>query len=264
VHRDIKPENILWEYDANGDYHFRLADFGLSNDPSVARTIAGTEPFMAPEVFNKKKQTKKVDIWSLFATIVWMRDKRFRRECLQLRAQEIHAWLNAVASRPEYYNIGAMASMDPSQRPSASSLLTMLDSGMGMSPGSSPPPTLAGGGLPQGLNAQFGAMNLQADEHTYPEEDEVERPYYEPYGPDIYGVAGDSSTGAYRPPPGGLGPKKLQASDSHYSLTASRKTLANTTIPAVGCIREPRGANVWRARPVVRYGRARHVHRKGS
>src|SRR4051794_37361789 len=57
VHRDIKPENILWECDANGDYQFCLGDFGLSNDPRLAHTVAGTEPFMAPEVFLRQSQS---------------------------------------------------------------------------------------------------------------------------------------------------------------------------------------------------------------
>ena len=133
VHRDIKPENILWEYDnrpgqPSCGYHFCLGDFGLSNDPNVACTVAGTEPFMAPEVFHRKTQTTKVDIWSLFATVVWVRNtSQFRSMCSQLGAVQIHSWLVDISTLPEYGRIRMMASMNPRKRPSAEMQLAILD-----------------------------------------------------------------------------------------------------------------------------------------
>ena len=62
IHRNVKPKNILWTYDAEGDYHFYLSDFGLSEDQALAREAVGTEPFMAPEVYHRQRQTSKVDI----------------------------------------------------------------------------------------------------------------------------------------------------------------------------------------------------------
>ncbi|KAK3680852.1 kinase-like domain-containing protein [Podospora appendiculata] len=140
VHRDIKPENILWEYqDGAGEepgYHFCLGDFGLSNDPKLARTVAGTEPFMAPEVYLRQPQSTKVDIWSLFATVVWVRNTSgFRPTCAQLGAQQIHTWLNRIAtSHTDYTNIANMASLNPKKRPSASQQLAILDQWDGTSP----------------------------------------------------------------------------------------------------------------------------------
>ncbi|KAK3320402.1 kinase-like domain-containing protein [Cercophora scortea] len=133
VHRDIKPENILWEYQdhagAEPGYHFCLGDFGLSNDPKLARTVAGTEPFMAPEVYLRQPQSTKVDIWSLFATVVWVRNTSgFRPTCSQLGAQQIHTWLSRIAtSHTDYTNIAAMASINPKKRPTASQQLAILD-----------------------------------------------------------------------------------------------------------------------------------------
>ena len=53
IHRDVKPDNILREYNENNQYRFRLGDFGLSHDMRVAQTFAGTEPFVAPDIYFK-------------------------------------------------------------------------------------------------------------------------------------------------------------------------------------------------------------------
>ncbi|OIW25689.1 kinase-like protein [Coniochaeta ligniaria NRRL 30616] len=127
VHRDLKPENILWEFDEDGNYHFRLGDFGLSNNPDLAVTIAGTEPFMAPEVYKKQKQTEKVDIWSLFATIVWVKNiNNFRATCAKYAPPVIHNWLVQYAAMDQFSNIRQMASMRAKDRPSAKHLLRIL------------------------------------------------------------------------------------------------------------------------------------------
>ncbi|KAK4150804.1 hypothetical protein C8A00DRAFT_17725 [Chaetomidium leptoderma] len=127
IHRDVKPENILWEYDSTGDYRFCLGDFGLSNMQDLAKSAAGTEPFMAPEVYYMQLQTTKVDIWSLFATIVWMRAPEFRRRCSRMRAPDLHEWLAQLSQMEPYANMRTMARMDPTQRPSATKQLAILD-----------------------------------------------------------------------------------------------------------------------------------------
>jgi len=65
VHRDIKLENILFD----SKWNVRLVDFGLSSfiEPTGAqfRSICGSYPYAAPEIFSREPYTESVDIWSL-------------------------------------------------------------------------------------------------------------------------------------------------------------------------------------------------------
>ena len=127
VHRNIKPENILWDYYDSGTYHFRLGDFGLPNEIEVTDAWGGPGPFVAPETFNKKAQSHKVDIWSLFANAVWVRNTEgFRDKCRQMSTPKIHDWLVNISKLDEYKGVGIMASRNPSKRPSARELLMRL------------------------------------------------------------------------------------------------------------------------------------------
>ncbi|KAA6379414.1 MAG: putative serine/threonine-protein kinase Nek2, partial [Streblomastix strix] len=64
VHRDVKPENIF----VMADRSVKMGDFGLLKlltDQSYAKTVVGTKPYMAPEVFTKKRMDKRSDMYSL-------------------------------------------------------------------------------------------------------------------------------------------------------------------------------------------------------
>ncbi|KAI9886418.1 MAG: hypothetical protein M1823_001807 [Watsoniomyces obsoletus] len=50
LHRDIKPENILWTTADRGTVVFQLADFGLCNTLPLAKTVAGSPLYKAPEI----------------------------------------------------------------------------------------------------------------------------------------------------------------------------------------------------------------------
>ncbi|KIX96022.1 uncharacterized protein Z520_08277 [Fonsecaea multimorphosa CBS 102226] len=76
VHRDLKPENILFTRTGKFNFHFTIADFGVSKFASNARTLVGTLPYAAPEVLYDTfgPQTSKADVWSLFVTIAYVID----------------------------------------------------------------------------------------------------------------------------------------------------------------------------------------------
>jgi serine/threonine protein kinase len=69
-HRDIKPGNILYTT-VNGQNVFRLSDFGLSKlSIRATNSDVGTNFYMAPEVGTAEDHTEKLDIYSLYMTLV--------------------------------------------------------------------------------------------------------------------------------------------------------------------------------------------------
>ena len=66
VHRDIKPENFLM-YNKNGKNYLKLIDFGFAEyckPNEFMKEQLGTPQYAAPEIFEEKPYTNKVDIWS--------------------------------------------------------------------------------------------------------------------------------------------------------------------------------------------------------
>lgn len=74
IHRDIKPQNIF--VSKNGDY--KLGDFGIAKavDKTSYGTYAGTEKYMAPEVYANKPYGATADIYSLGLVIYWLLNNR--------------------------------------------------------------------------------------------------------------------------------------------------------------------------------------------
>src|SRR5437667_2921519 len=75
VHRDIKPSNIIF---VNG--RPKLADIGLVTDAGDARSIVGTEGYLAPE----GPGTVQADIYSLGKVLYEISTGRDRRHCPDL------------------------------------------------------------------------------------------------------------------------------------------------------------------------------------
>jgi serine/threonine protein kinase len=85
----VKPENILYISQPDGQYQFQLGDFGLCNRAIDATTHTGSYLYMAPEMFRKGGQTPKLDVWSLFVTMLWTLDvEGFRWKSNRFRSVE--------------------------------------------------------------------------------------------------------------------------------------------------------------------------------
>ena len=68
VHRDIKPGNILLQ--SRDPLYIKFTDFGLSRASNNLKTFCGTKMYLAPEVYERRKYTPAVDIWS-FGLVIY-------------------------------------------------------------------------------------------------------------------------------------------------------------------------------------------------
>ncbi|KAH6884922.1 kinase-like domain-containing protein, partial [Thelonectria olida] len=143
IHRDVKPENILY-ISRQGQYHFQLGDFGLSNRQIIAATYSGTPLYMAPEMFQNGEQTHKVDVWSLFVTMLWtLNTQGFREVSNSFKAhQDARSVILSVASHVDV--IREMARINPEERASSAQMLVKCYSGKGLTtPRNQVPPLIS-------------------------------------------------------------------------------------------------------------------------
>ncbi|EEP78452.1 predicted protein [Uncinocarpus reesii 1704] len=134
IHRDVKPDNILYTFEPNGRAVFILTDFGCSSRANTAKSIIGTRIYMAPEMSMGGLQTPKVDVWSLFVTMMWILDVHGFR-ALERRitcAVEIQQIVAFAAATPWLSGIQEMAAPDPLHRASAAQMLVGLYGGKGL------------------------------------------------------------------------------------------------------------------------------------
>lgn len=137
-HGAVKPENILFKIVA-GDYHFPLADFGLSQSQfqsSGREATAFTAPELVMSGYPPPFWTPKVDIWSLFVTIASVHPEvPFSPRLTDSYERDALPAIRYTAERILCkYDI--MAREDPVDRASAAQCLLALYAGKGIcSPG---------------------------------------------------------------------------------------------------------------------------------
>ena len=68
LHRDLKPSNIF----ISSEQHLKIGDFGISKSQnhtmSMAKTVVGTDIYIAPEIFGRIPYNEKADVWALGCT----------------------------------------------------------------------------------------------------------------------------------------------------------------------------------------------------
>ncbi|KAK2785918.1 hypothetical protein FQN52_008185 [Onygenales sp. PD_12] len=135
IHRDVKPDNILYTTYPNGAYHYQLGDFGLCNRNISAHSQVGSPLFMAPEVYRGEAQTHKVDVWSLFVTMVWLFDGNgFRQAAMMFKTvNDVLKAVSSAASNENFSMVQEMAIVNPVERASAAQILLKHFGGEGLS-----------------------------------------------------------------------------------------------------------------------------------
>jgi len=172
VHRDVKPENILYISQSDGQYQFQLGDFGLCNRIVDAATFAGSRLYMPPEMFQEGDQTHKVDVWSLFVTMLWILDAgEFRQRSNKFRtvAEVQRAVLSAASNVDSVSKIQEMAIVNPEERASAAQMLVKYFAGAGLSTPrnqvpaltTSPSPTIAAARAPPPVHSSLITRTTQ-------------------------------------------------------------------------------------------------------
>ncbi|CAJ1368948.1 unnamed protein product, partial [Effrenium voratum] len=110
MHKDLKPENVMMSSPRGAriqDLHVVVVDFGLAQmlSPEGRGTeIAGTPPFMAPEVW-AGNFSKSCDIWSCGVMLFFMLSGTY-----PFMAKRIEEFPAAVAKEPDWSRIGGASS----------------------------------------------------------------------------------------------------------------------------------------------------------
>jgi len=103
IHKDLKPENVMMSTKEFQDVHVIIVDFGLAemfSSTQRAKEIAGTPPFMAPEVWTGRFGNK-CDIWGIGCILFYILSGT-----LPFMARKVEEFPKVVAKEPNWQVIG--------------------------------------------------------------------------------------------------------------------------------------------------------------
>lgn len=116
IHRDLKPNNVLLSFNACGDIQIKISDFGFAKEVTTGISdidIAGTRPYMAPELFNKSVSTKS-DIYAVGVIFYQLLTNRYPYDVDEFSNDELvdlKPWKNELKT-PSFYNNNVFSNLD--------------------------------------------------------------------------------------------------------------------------------------------------------
>ncbi|WP_407424562.1 Hsp70 family protein [Methanobrevibacter sp.] len=108
IHRDLKPNNVLLKFNACGDIITKISDFGFAKEVTTGISdidIAGTRPYMAPEIFDKSISTK-TDIYAIGVIFYQLLTNRYPYPIDEYSNEDLidlKPWKEAL-NPPSHYN----------------------------------------------------------------------------------------------------------------------------------------------------------------
>ena len=121
IHRDISSANILVEPIGSGKWKAKVSDYGSANFLSKVTTMGpGNATYAAPESFNPKLQSPKMDVYSYGILLLEMVTGQFPNQDLQAIQLDSLLWQEMKGM------IRRCISEDPANRPSMNDILILL------------------------------------------------------------------------------------------------------------------------------------------
>ena len=121
IHRDVSSANVLLEPIGSGNWKAKVSDYGSANFLSKVITMGpGNASYAAPESFNPKLQSPKMDVYSYGILLLEMATGQFPDHKLQAMQLDTLPWQEMAMM------IRRCICDDPASRPTMKDLLPDL------------------------------------------------------------------------------------------------------------------------------------------